>query len=74
MFVYPLKTPGPAAYKVVDPCVYGKRPPQYSMIGRNFTTGETTQKPGPGAHYPEKVLIMFYVITTKATYVLHLVD
>lgn len=74
MFFYLLKTPGPAAYKVVDPCVYGKKPPQYSMIGRNFTPGETTQKPGPGAHYPEKVLIMFYVITTKATYVLHLVD
>ncbi|XP_042368759.1 outer dense fiber protein 3-B-like [Plectropomus leopardus] len=49
------KTPGPAAYKVVDPCIYSKKPPQFSMTGRNFPTGETTQKPGPGAHYPEQV-------------------
>ncbi|KAF3688917.1 Outer dense fiber protein 3-B [Channa argus] len=49
------KTPGPAAYNVVDPRVYRKKPPQYSMTGRNFTPGETTNKPGPGAHYPEHV-------------------
>ncbi|XP_051237345.1 outer dense fiber protein 3-B [Dicentrarchus labrax] len=49
------KTPGPAAYKVVDPCTYSQKPPQYSMTGRNFTPGETTKKPGPGAHYPEQV-------------------
>ncbi|KAK2842167.1 hypothetical protein Q5P01_012367 [Channa striata] len=49
------KTPGPAAYSVVDPCIYRKKPPQYSMTGRNFTPGESTNKPGPGAHYPEQV-------------------
>lgn len=72
--LFPLKSPGPAAYKVVDPCIYGKKPPQYSMTGRNFTAGETTQKPGPGAHYPEKVLIMSHLITTQATNVFHFVD
>uniref|UniRef100_A0A665UVP1 Outer dense fiber protein 3-like n=1 Tax=Echeneis naucrates TaxID=173247 RepID=A0A665UVP1_ECHNA len=41
------KTPGPAAYKVVDPCTYRQKPPQYSMTGRNFAPGETTKKPGP---------------------------
>ncbi|KAM7414422.1 hypothetical protein PAMA_019306 [Pampus argenteus] len=47
------KTPGPAAYRVVDPCIYRVKPPQFSMTGRNFTPGETTKKPGPGAHFPE---------------------
>uniref|UniRef100_A0A3P8R7E6 Tripartite motif containing 35-30 n=2 Tax=Haplochromini TaxID=319058 RepID=A0A3P8R7E6_ASTCA len=49
------KTPGPAAYKVVDPSIYGQKPPQFSMTGRNFTPGETTAKPGPGAYNPEQV-------------------
>ncbi|XP_062246282.1 ciliary microtubule associated protein 1B [Platichthys flesus] len=49
------KTPGPAAYKVVDPCTYSQRPPRFSMTGRNFAPGETTQKPGPGSHCPERV-------------------
>ncbi|XP_049929228.1 outer dense fiber protein 3-B [Epinephelus moara] len=49
------KTPGPAAYKVVDPCIYNKKPPQFSMTGRNFPPSETTKKPGPGAHCPEQV-------------------
>ncbi|KAG8012589.1 Outer dense fiber protein 3-B [Nibea albiflora] len=48
------KTPGPAAYKVVNPCLYQKKPPQYSMTGRNFTPGEFTRTPGPGAHHPEQ--------------------
>lgn len=49
------QTPGPAAYKVVDPSIYGQKPPQFSMTGRNFTPGETTAKPGPGAYNPEQV-------------------
>ncbi|KAF3854718.1 hypothetical protein F7725_022773, partial [Dissostichus mawsoni] len=47
------KTPGPAAYKVVDPSIYREKPPQISMIGRNFPPGVSTKTPGPGAHYPE---------------------
>uniref|UniRef100_A0A665UVI0 Outer dense fiber protein 3-like n=1 Tax=Echeneis naucrates TaxID=173247 RepID=A0A665UVI0_ECHNA len=54
-FYFHRQTPGPAAYKVVDPCTYRQKPPQYSMTGRNFAPGETTKKPGPGAHYPENV-------------------
>uniref|UniRef100_A0A3Q0QP28 Tripartite motif containing 35-30 n=1 Tax=Amphilophus citrinellus TaxID=61819 RepID=A0A3Q0QP28_AMPCI len=55
------KTPGPAAYKAVDPCISGRKPPQFSMTGRNFTPSEATGKPGPGAYYPEQVrnLIIF---------------
>ncbi|XP_028263280.1 ciliary microtubule associated protein 1B [Parambassis ranga] len=49
------KTPGPAAYKTVNPYIYAKKPPQFSMTGRNFTPVEATKKPGPGAHYPEQV-------------------
>ncbi|XP_069018809.1 ciliary microtubule associated protein 1B [Embiotoca jacksoni] len=49
------KTPGPAKYKVVDPCIYRQKPPQYSMTGRNFAPGESSAKPGPGAHRPEQV-------------------
>ena len=55
ILLFPLQTPGPAAYKVVDPRVYSQKPPQYSMTGRNFAPGESTEKPGPGAHYPEQV-------------------
>ncbi|XP_075945086.1 ciliary microtubule associated protein 1B [Anarhichas minor] len=49
------KTPGPAAYKVVDPRIYGQKPPRFSMTGRNFPPGENTKKPGPGAYNPEGV-------------------
>ncbi|XP_040894725.1 outer dense fiber protein 3-B [Toxotes jaculatrix] len=49
------KTPGPATYRVVDPCIYRQKPPQYSMTGRNFAPSDTTKKPGPGAHHPELV-------------------
>ncbi|XP_043980439.1 outer dense fiber protein 3-B isoform X1 [Gambusia affinis] len=48
-------SPGPAAYKVVDPSIYRQKPPQYSIKGRNFAPEENTRKPGPGAHYPEHV-------------------
>lgn len=50
-----IQTPGPAAYKAVDPYIYKEKPPQFSMTGRNFTPGEAAQKPGPGAYYPERV-------------------
>lgn len=67
ILLFPFQTPGPAAYKVVDPCIYRQKPPQYSMTGRNFVPGETTKKPGPGAHYPERVRnpIMYYLIITN---------
>ncbi|XP_075998599.1 ciliary microtubule associated protein 1B [Genypterus blacodes] len=49
------KTPGPGAYKLVDPGIYKHKSPQYSMTGRNMMPGENSKKPGPGAHHPEQV-------------------
>eukprot|EP00062_Callorhinchus_milii_P025312 gi/632986163/ref/XP_007910082.1/ PREDICTED: outer dense fiber protein 3-like [Callorhinchus milii] len=51
------KTPGPGAYSVTDPNAYKYKPPQYSMMGRNQLPGDSTRKPGPGSHCPEKVTI-----------------
>jgi len=48
------KTPGPAQYKVVAPTTYKRCPPRYSLSARCFMPGDSTQKPGPGAHYPER--------------------
>ena len=53
------QTPGPGTYKVVEPKVYKQRHAEYSMGGRNVMPGDNTQKPGPGAHSPEKVSIIF---------------
>lgn len=51
------KTPGPGTYKVVEPSIYKKRDPLYSMTGRNQMPSDSTLKPGPGAHSPEKVYV-----------------
>ncbi|OAF66111.1 Outer dense fiber of sperm tails protein 3 [Intoshia linei] len=50
------KTPGPSVYSVVNNEIFKKKAAQYSITGRNVIPGDTTRKPGPGAHYPEKVL------------------
>ncbi len=52
-----LQTPGPGNYNVVIPGKYKQEPPHYSMLGRNVMPGDTTVKPGPGSHSPEKVII-----------------
>lgn len=52
MFV---QTPGPGTYEVTDQKVYKMRNPAYSLTSRNDPPGDTTMKPGPGAHSPEKV-------------------
>lgn len=49
------KTPGPAAYKVVDSSLIKVKPPQFSITGRNFTPTEGTRTPGPGTYCPEMV-------------------
>lgn len=69
------QTPGPAAYKVVDPYVYMQKAPQFSMTGRNFAPGETTRKPGPGEYRPELVrnLMMSYLTVTKAPNIQHFI-
>lgn len=55
-FMY-MQTPGPGTYKVTDPNIFKNRKPIYSMNGRNYIPGDNTLKPGPGAHYPERVSI-----------------
>ena len=49
------KTPGPGNYNIVAPSKYKTEQPHYSMLGRNVMPGDSTLKPGPGSHYPEKV-------------------
>lgn len=48
------KTPGPCAYNISNPGKYRMKAPEYSMLSRNAPPGDTTVKPGPGAHSPEK--------------------
>lgn len=50
-------TPGPAAYDVTDPRNYRPRPPNFSMAPRRDLPGDSTSKPGPGAHRPESVQV-----------------
>lgn len=49
------KTPGPAAFSIVNPNLYKDCAPIYTMLERRFLPGDKTIKPGPGAHYPELV-------------------
>jgi len=49
------QTPGPGTYNTTEPCLYKDKSPHYSMTSRNVMPGDTTQKPGPGAHSPENV-------------------
>lgn len=51
------RTPGPCAYGVTHPEIYKTKTPSYSMTARNTAPGDTTQKPGPGAHSPERVYV-----------------
>lgn len=53
---FQFQTPGPGTYKVTDPRIYKQKYAEYSMGGRHHMPGDSTQKPGPGAHCPEKVL------------------
>lgn len=47
-------TPGPGTYSVTHPDVVRDKKPLYSMTSRNVMPSDGTQKPGPGAHSPEK--------------------
>lgn len=51
------KTPGPGNYNTCDPNIFRNKQPLYSMLGRNVMPGDSTQKPGPGSHSPEKVYV-----------------
>lgn len=48
-------SPGPGTYDTTEPTITKNKGPLYSMTSRNRMPGDTTQKPGPGAHQPEKV-------------------
>lgn len=48
------KAPGPGTYNTLDPNTTKFKQPQYSMLGRTSLPGDSTTKPGPGAHSPEK--------------------
>lgn len=48
------RTPGPARYGAQPPDVSQKKAPIYSMLARNYMPGDSTKKPGPGSHSPEK--------------------
>ena len=50
-----LQTPGPGTYSVTDSSKYKTQVPHYSMTSRNNMPGDSTTKPGPGAHSPERV-------------------
>lgn len=47
--------PGPGAYESGNPDKYKFRSPSYSISSRTNIPTDQTQKPGPGAHSPEKV-------------------
>ncbi|XP_060780321.1 ciliary microtubule associated protein 1B-like [Neoarius graeffei] len=51
------KTPGPGTYGVIETNVYRSKPPQYSILGRNNLPYDRTKNLGPGAHYPERVIL-----------------
>lgn len=51
------RTPGPGTYGTTEPGQYQRKAPLYSMLGRNMMPGDSTTKPGPGAHSPERVVI-----------------
>lgn len=50
------RTPGPGRYSILEPNTVKGKAPAYSILGRNNLPGDSTQKPGPGAHTPEKVI------------------
>ena len=52
------KTPGPGAYNTTDPSTFKEKRPLYSMTSRNVMPGESTQKPGPGAHSPARECVL----------------
>ena len=48
------RTPGPGTYGITVPDTYKNQQPKYTMVGKHAMPGDSTTKPGPGAHSPEK--------------------
>ncbi|XP_005994969.1 ciliary microtubule associated protein 1A [Latimeria chalumnae] len=51
------KSPSPNRYKIPNQNVYDNEMPSYTMQARTKLLGDTTTKPGPGAHCPERVVL-----------------
>lgn len=51
------QTPGPSAYALHNDNSTRKKAALSSMASRTYIPGDPTQKPGPGAHSPEKVIV-----------------
>jgi len=49
--------PGPGQYEPASPDKYKARSPSYSISSRTCLPTDQTQKPGPGAHSPEKAKV-----------------
>lgn len=46
---------------MIEPSLYMKRDPAYSLAGRFEVIVDKSVKPGPGAYYPEKVIDIQYL-------------
>ncbi|XP_013384679.1 outer dense fiber protein 3 [Lingula anatina] len=51
------KTPGPGRYDALNPNTWRNKAPIYGLQSRHYMPGDTTVKPGPGAHRPERVTV-----------------
>ena len=61
-----MKVPGPGTYNeaIVDKYKTQKSP-AFSMGQRTLIPSDHTMKPGPGAHSPEKVFLIYFLLRTK---------
>ena len=50
-----LQTPGPGSHNATDCALYKSRAPSFTLKPRLAMVGDSTTKPGPGAHCPERV-------------------
>jgi hypothetical protein len=57
--------PGPGAYESGNQDKYKARSPSYSISSRTNIPTDQTQKPGPGAHSPEKVRLFNSIFTCR---------
>lgn len=53
--------PGPGAYEAIKPDAIRSKSPAYSISARFQLPNDHSQKPGPGAHCPEKVSYCHYL-------------
>lgn len=51
------KAPGPGSHNACNPDIIRNKAPIYGLSKRVYMPGDTTIKPGPGAHRPENVVV-----------------